>query len=498
MKKIFNYIMALSAVGILLTACDKSYLDTAPTDQVPADDAIKTTTNGWAAINGIHRLMYSQWLGNQDQGGQSGNMLYMDVMGDDVVMTAQSNGWLISECKWLSHRIPTSRVPQFNYQFYYAIIGNANNIIANIDAATGVEADKKVIKGQALAYRAWSYFQMIQLFGKRYVKGQPNDGLGLPLVLKASTTATPRSTVAQVYDQINKDLDDAITALTGAAARANASHINLNVAKGFKARVALAQQNWPVAAQLAAEARGNFTLMSAAQILGGFNDYSNSEWMWGSHQQSDQTTYFYSFFAFMSCNYGSTNVRGNPKAIFSKLYNLISATDARKGLWDPTGANTSFPIPLNPAGVRKPYMNRKFISAGGEGSSIGDVPLMRVAEMYLIEAEARARNGEDVLAAAALFTLAKARDASYVMSTNTGQALIDEIMIQRRVELWGEGFRFYDLKRTNSALDRTGGNHDGGLTGGLLTLPANDIKWEFVIPQAEINNTNGVVVQNPL
>lgn len=82
-------------------------------------------------------------------------------------------------------------------------------------------------------------------------------------------------------------------------------------------------------------------------------------------------------------------------------------------------------------------MNRKFLSGGGSGSSIGDVPLMRVAEMYLIEAEAKARaGGQDAAAAAVLFTLAKQRDPNYVLSTNTGQALIDEIMIQRRVELW--------------------------------------------------------------
>lgn len=52
---------------------------------------------------------------------------------------------------------------------------------------------------------------------------------------------------------------------------------------------------------------------------------------------------------------------------------------------------------------------------------------------------------------------AKNRDASYTLSTNTGQALIDEIMVQRRVELWGEGFRFLDLKRLNLPLDRTVG-----------------------------------------
>lgn len=66
-----------------------------------------------------------------------------------------------------------------------------------------------------------------------------------------------------------------------------------------------------------------------------------------------------------------------------------------------------------------------------------------------------------------------------------------------RVELWGEGFRFYDLKRLNEPLDRTGANHNASLVG-VTNVPAGDIRWQFLIPQAELNNTNGVVVQNPL
>jgi hypothetical protein len=493
MHKIFKNIIIAAVALLLLPGCKKDYLDTNPTDQVATETAFTTTKNAWAALNGIHRLLYSQWLGNQDQGGQSGNMLYMDVMGEDLVMTAQSNGWLISTYKWQTHRLATSSVASFNYLFYYTIIANANLIIANIDNAAGPTADKNAVKGQALAYRAWSYFQMIQLFGQRYEKGATNNSLGLPLVLTPQTTATPRSTVEEVYTQINKDLDESI-GLLAEYTRANKSHINVNVAKGFKARVALTQQNWAVAAQMASEARSGSTLMTNAQYTSGFNDYSNSEWIWGSHQQSDQTTYFYSFFAYMSANYASTNIRGNPKAINSTLYNQIAATDIRKQLWDPTGTNTAFPIPAS--GTRKPYMNRKFL-VNDVSVSIGDVPLMRAAEMYLIEAEAKARLGDET-AATALFTLARQRNPNYVRSTNTGAALINEIMIQRRIELWGEGFRFYDLKRTNSGLDRRGANHDAGLTGGLLTVPAGDKQWQFLLPQSEINNTNGVVVQNPL
>ena len=155
----------------------------------------------------------------------------------------------------------------------------------------------------------------------------------------------------------------------------------------------------------------------------------------------------------------------------------------------------NFPLPLSTF-VRAKYQSRKF-KVANESLSIGDVPYMRAAEMYLIEAEAEARAGNDLLAAQALYPLAVNRDPSYVQSTKTGAALIEKMITQRRVELWGEGFRFYDLKRTNSPLDRNGGNHSATITNNLMLVPAGDIRWEFLIPQDEINIGNGVVVQNP-
>ncbi len=113
-----------------------------------------------------------------------------------------------------------------------------------------------------------------------------------------------------------------------------------------------------------------------------------------------------------------------------------------------------------------------------------DLGLVRVA----LELNAEAQD--------ALYTLAKSRDAAYEKSKNTGVALIDEIMFQRRVELWGEGFRFLDLKRTNSPLNRNGANHRAAIAV-VFDVPAGDKRWEWLIPQAEIN-ANSAIVQNPL
>jgi hypothetical protein len=491
MKKLLYSTLGL----IMLTAsCRKDYLETIPTSAIPTSLVFTTTARAATALNGIHRSLYIQYL-SQDQGGEGSAMINLDALGEDLVMTTTGNNWFIGTYQWLAHRTVNAATDAYMYSFYYQIISNANLIINNVDAAEGTTAEKNAIKGQALTYRAWSYFKLVQMFGKRYdASAKPNAQLGVPLVLTNTTEGQPRATVEDVYTQINKDLAEAITALTGYNRGADKSQLDASVAKGIKARVALTMQDWATAAQLAVEARTGYSLMSNAQYLQGFNNFSNPEWMWGSHQISDQQQFFASFFAFMSVNFNSTNIRTNPKAINSVLYNLISSSDIRKQLWDESGTNTAFPIP--PSGVRKPYMNRKFLAADA-GLSIGDVPYLRVAEMYLIEAEARARmGGQDAAAQEALFILVKNRDPNYVKSSATGATLINEILIHRRIELWGEGFRFLDLKRLNMPLDRTNANHQQSIAN-VLTVPAGDVRWEFVFPQAEIN-ANPALVQNPL
>lgn len=487
---LFTYRILLT--GLAFSACKKSYLDTYPNDSATVEATFATTTSAWGAVNGIHRSLYLQYA-QQDQGGQGSVMINLDYMGEDLVKTGVGSGWFTNSYRWKSHRTVTGSTDLYPYRFYYKIIHNANMILEHIDGATGPDADKRAIKGEAYVYRAWAHFILVQLYGKRYdINSVPNTQPGVPLRLSSSTAPLGRATVEEVYTRVNTDLDSAIVNLA-TYNRTFKSHFNVQVAKGIKARVALTTQHWADAAQYATEARAGYALMSNSDYLKGFNDISNTEWIWGSQQIADQTTYFYSFFAYMSANYAAADIRTNPKAINAVLYRQITSTDIRKQLWDSTGANNSFPIPAN--GVRKQYMNRKFITA--TSSSIGDVPNMRAAEMYLIEAEAKARAGDNTGAQNALYTLAVQRDPAYTRSTRTGQQLIIEILLQRRMELWGEGFRFLDLKRLNLALNRNGANHDATLAE-VFSIPAGSNMWQWLIPQDEINNSNGLVTQNEL
>lgn len=489
MKKIIY--TPLVALLFVFSSCDSDYLEVQPTDFVSEQAVFTTTTNAWAALNGIHRNMLIR-QNDQSEFGEGGVKVNMDMLGEDLAFASASNSWHRDTYRWNDHRNTNSNVSQYVWEFYYRMIGNANMIINNIDAADGPEVDKQAIKGQALVYRAWAHYQLVQVYGKRYDAGANNEQLGVPIMLVNSTEGEPRATVEEVYAQVNADLDEAMTLLEGYD-RTYKSHFDVTVAKGLKARIALTMQNWEAAVQYASEVieESGATLMSRAQYTEGFNNIDNPEWIWGSKQIGDQQTYFASFFAYMSANFNSTNIRVNPKLVNSALYDRIPATDIRSEMWDPTGES----VPAPPNGTKAPYASKKFLSESS-ALSIGDVPHMRLAEMYLIKAEAYARMGQDDAAAEALYTLASNRDPEYVKSANTGQALVDEILFQRRIELWGEGFRFLDLKRTNSGLDRTGANHNPAYAV-TMTVEAGVNDWEFLIPQGEINS-NPQMVQNPL
>ena len=503
-----NILVTATAIALVsLTSCKKDFLETSPTTAVSDAEAVKTTQNAWAALNGIHRALTAQYDA-QPQGGEAGAMSIRDLMGEDVIYTISSGrGDFSTMLRWIGQRNVADIQTRFIYRYYYRIISNANVLINGVDGAAGPEADRKYIKGQALAYRAWAHFNLVQLWAERFDAAGTNSTLGVPLLLTNTFQGQPRATVAEVYTQINKDLDDAITLLAGYVRTGTAikSNINQAVAYGFKARVALAQQNWDVAAASAVSARTGFSLMTNAEYLSGFNDSNNQEWMWGSRIISETTPFFYQFHSFMGTNFPSSAVRTQPKAINANLWNALPNTDIRKQCWIQNGTAATVQAgiawPPGSAGTGYSYIQyhmKKFFVKDPDKSQFGDVPMMRMAEMYLIEAEARARKGgQDAAARTALYNLLINRNPSYVLSTNSGQALIDEIMLHRRVELWGEGFRFTDLKRTNSDLNRNVVPNTNATISVTMSVPAGDKMWVWLFPQDEINN-NPAIVQNPL
>jgi hypothetical protein len=498
MKKIRKYILMMAA-GLLLIpmSCSDEFLETAPTDQLPAESVFTSIQGAWGAINGVHRSMYIQYNSVQAHGGFAGLYEHIDYLGTDLVFNNIANTWFLNTYRWVDHRNQKSNTVLY-WTNLYRLISNVNQIILNIDNIAGYESDRKYIKGQALAYRAWAHFMLVQLFADAYVPGGANSQLGVPYMETLTYDGMARNTVAEVYTKINADLTSAITNLEGYS-RANKSHINKSVAQAIQAQVALVQGNWTQAAASANAAKTGYSFMTAAQHLEGYKSQTNPENLWSMYVQEDQTLYFYSFYAYMSHNYNSTAIRTCPKSITKELYDKIAATDVRKSFWYPTAVASKMPE-VPPSGVRYNYMSSKFKSVSVSDSR-GDFPWIRVAEMYLVEAEALARSGKETEARDVLYLLAKDRNPQYVKSTNAGQALIDEILVQRRIELWGEGRNWTDLKRLGLPLVRPVGPNAGqGMHvesyATVVNLPAGGNMWTWMIPQSEID-TNPLIVQNP-
>ncbi|MEG1543917.1 MAG: RagB/SusD family nutrient uptake outer membrane protein [Tannerellaceae bacterium] len=494
MKRYKYTIVAL--IAAVFTSCGDSFLDNAPTTKTPQENVASTVDNLYAALNGTHRAMYIQY-DRQSEGGEASINIVREMLGEDLINPATGNGWYLSESRWISHRNEKGSQTAYILSFYYKLILNANLVLTSIDKAAGDDALRAAVKGEAYCFRAWAHFQLVQLYAKRYEAGKDNNQPGVPY--RESTEITEpqaRNTVEEVYKKINSDLDQAIELTKGYEA-ADVNHFSQKVAYGLKARVTLAQQNWKDAEKYAdlsiqtATADG-MNLQVGKELLSGFvSAPQNKEWMWASLMNDDQTIYFYSYFAFMSWNFNSSHIRQSTKCILDALYKKISPSDIRAQWWDPTGKMETPTSSFS----KYPYQHRKF-TAKSPSSSVGDVVYMRLAEMYLMKAEAEARSGNEAGAKATLLKFAQTRDPEYKLSTNSGAALIEEIMTQRRIELWGEGFRFTDLKRLNLALDRRNSNHEESVSQTMYVAPG-DKQWQFLISNKEME-ANPLMVQNEL
>lgn len=504
MKNLFSKLTILIAT-LVFSSCGKDYLSTVPVNQLTEAEMFKNIANTRVALSGAYAILYKQ-ISGQEQDGHTSIMFAMDLMGEDMVWSKRGTDQFYGVHRLSNHTAETGGLNAYAYRLYYRIIANANIILEKVDTVPdATELDKQTIKGQCLGLRAFAYHMLVQLFGPRFdlANAAANEtNMAVPLVLTYSLDAHPKASVKAIYNQIDVDLDNAIILLDGISTNSTfRTRIDKKVLQGLKARVALSQGKYQDAYNFATLASVGSELMSNADILRGFTSLDNDEWIWGVNVLDQQLPTAGSFYAFMSSNFNSAHTRTNPKLINSILYNLISATDVRKKWWCDDAANVKdYPgvidgISKKPIEdqVRFKYMQNKF-RVKSPASRAGDIPFMRLAEMLLIRAEAKAMlaevNGGDATlrqeAADILYVLAKNRDPQYVAPTNlTG--ILTTIKNHRRIELWGEGFRFLDLKRRSEGIYRS--NTGATVTyARLLSVAATDATlWQFGIPLAETN-----------
>ena len=200
MKIINKKYIVLVMCSLVLGACSEDFLDKKPTEFVGQSDATGTADNLYTLLNGIHRSLYIRYE-QQSETGIAGVMQAVDIAGEDIVYPV-NNGWFLGFYNWQSNTNQNGQDVRFPYRTFYQINRNANTIINSVDAATGSLATKKIVKGQSLVYRAFCHFQLVQLYGKRYVNGTTNSQLGIPIVLTVNTELINRSTVEEVYTQV--------------------------------------------------------------------------------------------------------------------------------------------------------------------------------------------------------------------------------------------------------------------------------------------------------
>ncbi|MFC2152732.1 RagB/SusD family nutrient uptake outer membrane protein [Bacteroidota bacterium] len=512
MKKIIYSIIFI----FLLTNCNEDTLETVPTNKADEATVFETVENAFTALNGIYRAFFvygSDWVDyyESENAGIAALGLAADLFGDDMVQNEAGSAWFWYDYRyWVRSEVnSTGDRPYAWWNMHYKFVNNANFILANIDDATGDEADRNNVKAQAYALRAYAYFNLIRLYQRTYIDHETDPGV--PLYTEPTTKNTEgkgRGTVTEVYTQINADIDEAITLFQDASAKRHISHIDLAVAHGFKARVALAQENWSVAASNAALAISNTSssLMSTADVNAGFNSVSNPEWMWGSEVNDEQTLSWSSFWSHMDAGAGGY-AEDSRKCVSRWLYEQIGNNDVRRDWFvDPASSAD------DPTGPDFRYNQVKF-TIEQAGSWASDLLYMRLAEMYLIQAEAECMLTNYTTARTLLETLLNYKDPSinnaYLASIPDGNTLnigsdgpvnnlLDFIILQRRIELWGEGFRIFDIERLKTGFDRAyaGSNHSAQLT----IIDPESWEWIMMIPQAEFDgnvNMDAATDQNP-
>ena len=480
MKK---YIYPYMAFLLLLAGCSGDFLDKEPTDSVSSDEV--------GVPGNAERLFNGAWYNLFEYGTTYANIGYRalqcqdDMMADDVV-SRPAYGFN-SSYQFNDIAIPNNSRTSFAWYLIYKTIDNCNTAIA-ID---GDSEEFFQAKGQALALRAFCYLHLAQHYQFTYLKDPTAPCV--PIYTEPTTSETvpkAKSTVAQVYQRVFDDLNLAQSYLKNYTRKGDGQKFkpNTNVVNGLLARAYLLTGQWEEAAKAAAAARQGYSLMTTTAEYEGFNNVSNKEWIWGHPQTLAQSYNFYYLDATYVGAYSSFMADPHFRDTFSE-------GDIRLGLFQ---------------WMREGYLGYKKFHMRADDTA--DIVLMRASEMLLIEAEALAREGFPEKAVIPLNELRHARGlGDYDLTGKSQDDVVNEILMERRRELWGEGFSITDILRTQQSVKRVALSveeqaqqvdawQEGGgfakrtplghwfltFSGGDAFVP-NSINYLYAIPKAEID-----------
>ena len=485
-----------------------------------------------AGAKGTESLMWAMpaFLNNFDTRGAEdhydwgyGSIMHIrDVMTADMTVVSTGYDWYTN---WALNKYQgeSYAYAQFIWNYYYKFIQTSNNLLAAVDTTTATKDELGMI-GTAYAYRALAYLDAAQMY--EFLPNEKTDSINaagnnvayltVPIIREGmkeeQARNNPRATREKMAEFILEDLDNAENLIKNLKISSKTIP-HLDAVYGLKARYYMWLADYENAKKYARLAIDNNTgdVMTESDCLSttaGFND--PTKWMWASTTQKEDdvvSTGIINWTSWMSpeAQYGYS-AAGATSMIDAAMYSRINNNDFRKKMFKaPEGHALEGQIAYIDAefadGLPE-YAAIKFRPNEGnvEEYSIGSssaYPLMRIEEMYFIEAEAAEHlaPGEGI-ALLKDFMLAY-RNSKYNYIAIEGKDGIDEIVFQKRVELWGEGLSFYDYKRLNMSVTRDyeGTNVDAARAFNTNGRPA----WmNLCIIQTEKNNNAALVgYENP-
>ncbi len=475
--------------------------------------------------------------------------LMRDVMGQDIALEDKGNEWYTT---WYACGVglgPQYAVSQYPWTYYYGWIKSCNIVISM--AGENPDGERMVGSGIAYAMRAMFYMDIARMFAqKSYAMDKMAETV--PLVLETTgleaLAKNPRATNEVMWAQILSDLDKAEERLQDYR-RSDVYTPDLSVVYGLKARAYLTMEDWAKAEEYAKLAQAGYSVMDEKQFTDrstGFNT-PNGSWMFGLiYKDTDENvlandgdsswgSQMILEISSTGCGYAANY--GTPKRIDKHLYETIPATDFRKNSFvdfaidgykdndqekaiealsaysdEPKGLLTTASSTGSKAvgGLCVKFRPKGGVHDNQYQAYVVAVPMMRVEEMKLIEAEAAGMQNEG-RGIALLTDFAKTRDPQFVYGQHKEEtygssyatSFQNEVWWQRRVELWGEGFATFDIKRLDKGVIRSypGTNHPLGMRWNkdLYTTNTGNIHpdWmDLCIIQTE-TNYNTACTNNP-
>ncbi len=471
MKKFINIISGkyrIMAMFILLltVSCSKEFLEIQPEQSVSTEQALLTIGDFNAAITGAY-----DGLSSSDYYGRY-FVLVSDIMSDDVKQNASAN----RASDWAAYAGSATDNNNLSGNIWaqqYSVIDRCNRIISSeVELPTSVQTQLNDIKGQAYAIRALAHFDLVRIYAQHYTYSNDASHLGIPIVTVVDPFQKPaRNTVKEVYDQVIADLNTALGLISN---NKNSFIITKSGVNALLSRVYLYKEDWAKSAAAATEVINStlYTLVgnsSYATIFSG--DHSSETIFEIDMNPTDRRGTDALGGMYLKTGYGDY--------LPSKdLLNLIPSGDIR---------NTLFVTDSDLAGDYASKRVNKYSSTLGEDNT----PVIRLAEVYLNRAEANYHiPGNEAAAKADVNLIRKRGLPSATDITATGTALLDKILLERRIELSYEGHRLYDLTRNKKGVHRT------NCTSGVCDVEYPNDRFILAIGEYEVD-VNPNMVQNP-